>query len=76
MLTVVHLSYLQSDFKIHRLLEKSDPNSSLTLLKLSADTIATVLQLGSSRDRAVFLPHDFSYIVSQPYSVLHSHIDG
>lgn len=64
MLTGEHLSYLQIDFQIHRLLEKSDPESPPMLLKVSAEILATLLKLGSFRDRAVFLRHDFSYLVS------------
>nr|POE77933.1 hypothetical protein CFP56_09575 [Quercus suber] len=63
MLTVLHLDYLQSDLQIHRILEHSDQSSAKMLLSISFDTITTVLQIGSNLNRAIFLRHDFPYIV-------------
>jgi len=64
MLTVVHLSHLQNEFQIQRLLEKSGPNSASALLSVSADIVSTVVQLGKSRDKAVLLQQEFPYVVS------------
>lgn len=62
-LTIIHLIYLQIDFQVYRLLGKEDPIPSRMLLKVSAETLDTVLHFGKSRDRAVFLREDFSLMV-------------
>ncbi|KAL1307017.1 hypothetical protein AAFC00_005644 [Neodothiora populina] len=63
MLTIVHLSYLQVDFQIYRMLGKSEREPLPQLLEFSAEILATLLQLGRSRDKAVFLHQDFSYLM-------------
>ena len=64
MLTIVHLSHLQNEFQIQRLLEKSELSSASALLSVSAEIVAVVVQLGKWRDKAVLLRHDFPYVVS------------
>ena len=64
MLTIVYLSHLQNQFQIHRLLEKSGPDSASALLSVSADIVSTVVQLGKSRDKAMLLRQEFPYVVS------------
>ncbi|KAJ9622714.1 hypothetical protein H2203_006365 [Taxawa tesnikishii (nom. ined.)] len=41
----------------------NDPDSSPELLEISADILATILQLGSCLGRAVFLRRDFNHLV-------------
>jgi hypothetical protein len=64
MLTIVHLSHLENEFQIQRLLERYEPSSAPALLSVSAEIVAVVVQLGKSRDKAVLLRHDFPYVVS------------
>ncbi|EME48148.1 hypothetical protein DOTSEDRAFT_147401 [Dothistroma septosporum NZE10] len=63
MLTVMRLNYLQSCFQIQRLLQDTEPSAWSELLRVSAETVATVLQIGNSLNKAIFLRHDFPYIV-------------
>lgn len=69
MLTIVHLSHLQNEFQIQRLLEKSGPTSTSVLLSVSADIVSTVVQLGKSRDKAVLLRQEFPYVVSNVFAL-------
>lgn len=64
MLTIVHLSHLQNEFEIQRLLDRSEPSSAPALLSVSAEIVAVVVQLRKSRDKSVLLRHDFPYVVS------------
>ena len=64
MLTVLHLNYLQNYFQVQRLLAKTDPEASNIVLRISAETVATVLQVGNCLNRAIFMRHDFPYVVS------------
>lgn len=64
MLTVMHLNYLQNYFQVQRLLAKTDPEASNIVLRISAETVATVLQIGNCLNRAIFMRHDFPYVVS------------
>jgi hypothetical protein len=75
MLTIVHLSHLQNEFQIQRLLEKSEPTSASVLLSVSANIVSTVVQLGKSRDKAVLLRQEFPYVVSS-YLVLLEMLDS
>ena len=68
MLTVVRLGYLQTDFQIFRLLERSDPSWTPSVLKAAAETIALIIELGNRRRNAKLLLHDFSYIVRITHS--------
>ncbi|EFR02296.1 hypothetical protein MGYG_05294 [Nannizzia gypsea CBS 118893] len=63
MLTVVQLAFLQCDFQIFRILERSDPQSSQQLLKISLEIISLIHELGSFRRKAVYLHLRFSYII-------------
>lgn len=63
MLTAVYLNHLQSDFQIHRILERSDPEARPALLEVSSEMLAAVLQVGANTHRDWFLSHDLSYIV-------------
>lgn len=67
MLAVVHLSHLQNEFHIQRLLERSESTSGPALLKVSADIVSVVLQLGKLREKVMLLRHEFPYVVSCPY---------
>jgi hypothetical protein len=64
MLTIVHLSHLQNEFQIQRLLESNEPSSAPALLSVSAEIVAVVVQLGKSCNKAVLLRNDFPYVVS------------
>ncbi|CAK3812188.1 transcription factor C6 like [Lecanosticta acicola] len=63
MLTVLHLNYLQNYFQVQRLLAKSDIEASTVVLQVSAESLATVLQIGTHLNRAIFMVHDFPYVV-------------
>jgi len=63
MLAVVHLSHLQNEFHIQRLLERSESASGPALLKVSADIVSVVLQLGKLREKVMLLRHEFPYVV-------------
>jgi hypothetical protein len=62
-LTMIHLSYLQIDFQICRMLEKSELESRAILLQTSVEILETLLQLGRFRDKARYLIQDFSDLV-------------
>jgi hypothetical protein len=70
MLTVILLSFLQCDFQIFHTLEQNDPSAKQQLLKVSADMISLIEELGSFRRKAIYLHRRFSYIVSQGPAVL------
>jgi hypothetical protein len=57
------LSYLQIDFQIRRMLEKSEPEFKAILLQISMDILETLLQLGRFCDKARYLIQDFSDLV-------------
>ncbi|KAE9367110.1 hypothetical protein N431DRAFT_83075 [Stipitochalara longipes BDJ] len=63
MLTVVHLSYLQIDFEIHRLLEKCDPRYWEMSMGVALEVVSVILHLGTRLNKAIFLRYDFPYIV-------------
>ncbi|OQE44564.1 hypothetical protein PENCOP_c002G02758 [Penicillium coprophilum] len=46
-----------------RLLERNEPSSAPALLSVSAETVAVVVQLGKSRDKAILLQNEFIYVV-------------
>lgn len=64
MLTYAWLSLLEGHCQIHRLIERSDPSASVDALEVSNEMLVTVLQHGSARERATFLPKEHAYIVS------------
>lgn len=64
MLTVIRLAFLQCDFQIFRILERSDPLSTQQFLKVSFEMISLIQELGSFRRKAIYLHLRFSYIVS------------
>jgi hypothetical protein len=72
-LTMINLSYLQIDFQIRRMLEKSEPESRAILLQISMDILETLLQLGRFRDKARYLIQDFSDLVCDTSTRLSSH---
>jgi hypothetical protein len=72
-LTMIHLSYLQIDFQIHRMLEKSEPESRAILLQISMDILETLLQPGRFRDKARYLIQDFSDLVCDTSTRLSLH---
>ncbi|EXJ86772.1 hypothetical protein A1O3_03726 [Capronia epimyces CBS 606.96] len=63
MLTVMHLSYLQVNFEIHRLLERCDPRYWEMSMADALEVVSVILHLGTRLDRATFLRYDFPYIV-------------
>jgi hypothetical protein len=65
-LTDVRLKVLYNDFNIHKLIGRYDRTDSArkALLNIAGETIDIILQLGSFRHRAVFMNHEFRYLVS------------
>lgn len=63
MLTVVRLGHLQTEFQIFRLLERSCPSWTASVLKVAAEIITLIIELGNRRINTKVLHHDFSYIV-------------
>ncbi|KAK4497697.1 hypothetical protein PRZ48_010350 [Zasmidium cellare] len=63
MLIVVCLSYLQIDFEIHRLLEKSDANAWESSMTTALELVSVLLHLGTCLNRAILLRADFPYMV-------------
>jgi hypothetical protein len=72
-LTMIHLSYLQIDFQICRMLEKSELESGAILLQTSVEILETLLQLGRFRDKARYLIQDFSDLVRDTSTRLNIH---
>jgi hypothetical protein len=68
-LTDVRLKVLYNDFNIHKLIERHDPTGSArnALLETAVEIITIILQLGNSQHRAVFVNHEFRYVVSHVY---------
>jgi hypothetical protein len=62
-LTMINLSYLQIDFQICRMLEKSESESRAVLLGTSVEILETLLQLGRFRDKARYLIQDLSDLI-------------
>ncbi|WPH02943.1 Hypothetical protein R9X50_00581300 [Acrodontium crateriforme] len=63
MLTLVYFNYLTMEFQIQRMLESGDDVAKSSLLKVSVEIIATILQLGAVRDRVVVLRHDYEFVL-------------
>jgi hypothetical protein len=65
-LTDIRLKVLYNDFNIHKLIGRYDRTDSArkALLDIAGETIDIILQLGNARHRAVFVNHDFRYVVS------------
>jgi hypothetical protein len=63
MLTSAHLHYLQTLLYIHRQIDGISQASEPTLLCIANEMLDVVLQLGSSCHRAIFVRHDFEYMV-------------
>ena len=63
MLAIAYLYYMRCDLHVHRML-MSDPAYAGRALKIASQIVTTVNHLGQVRDRAVFLRHDNSYVVS------------
>jgi hypothetical protein len=65
-LTEIRLKVLYNDFNIHKLIGRYDRTDSTrrALLDIAGETINIILQLGNARHRAVFLNHEFRYVVS------------
>ncbi|PPJ50927.1 hypothetical protein CBER1_06536 [Cercospora berteroae] len=63
MLAVVYLLHLQSNFRIHRKLMRSDPVHAEKALEFASLIVGTVNHLSQVRDRSVFLRFDNSYVM-------------
>ena len=59
----MRLGHLQTDFQIFSLLERSDPSWTTSVLRVAAEIIALIVELGNRRRNAKVLLHDFSWIV-------------
>ncbi|KAI4726671.1 hypothetical protein E4T49_05569 [Aureobasidium sp. EXF-10728] len=56
-LAEVYLTYLQTRFHIHRLLEKGDSRCSPDLVRICSSIIETTVEIGSFRNQAVYQLH-------------------
>lgn len=65
-LTDIRLKALYNDFNIHKLIERYDPTDSArrALLDIAGEIVTIILQLGNAQHRAVFMNHEFRYVVS------------
>lgn len=64
MLTAMHLGHLQTDFQIFRLLEQSDLSWTTSVLRVAAEIVALIVELGIRRRDAKIVLVDFSFMVS------------
>ena len=65
-LTGVRLKVLYNDFNIHKLIERHDLTGSArkALVETAVEIVTILLQLGNAQHRAVFVHHEFRYVVS------------
>lgn len=65
-LTDIRLKVLYNDFNIHKLIERHDPTdlARRALLDIAGEIVTIILQLGNAQHRAVFVNHEFRYVVS------------
>jgi hypothetical protein len=65
-LTDVRLKVLYNDFNIHKLIEAHDLTGSarMALVEIAVEIVTILLQLGNAQHRAVFVHHEFRYVVS------------
>ena len=75
-LTDVRLKVLYNNFNIHKLIERHDPTESAreALLETAVEIVTIILQLGNAQHRAVFVHHEFRYVVSHVHSCLHTRL--
>lgn len=64
MIAIMQLTYLQTGYQIHRILQIHHPRAGDTLIEICAEAIDTLVHLGGVKDRAHFLNQDNSYVVN------------
>lgn len=65
-LTSIRLKALYNDFSIQKLIARYHPTDSArrALLDIAGEIVTIILQLGNAQHRAVFVHHEFRYVVS------------